>query len=90
MKTKFTRILSIILVLIMLFGINAFAADTGKMKTSLESWLAKNITVAQAEEKIDSYLDWTVFATARNGNTAYHAAYKSYIGNAVDKNKDSL
>lgn len=90
MKTKFTRILSIFLVLIMLFGVSASGADTEKMTDFLSSWLKKNITVSQAEGSIDSYLDWTVFAMARNGYTDYNDAYKAYIGNAVSKNWESL
>lgn len=90
MKTKLTRILSIILALTVLFTVNAAALTSSEMADKLAKWLPKNITVAQAGEKIDSYLDWTVFAMARNGYTDYNDAYKAYIGNAVNKNRKSL
>ena len=90
MKKKLTRILSVVLVLVMLFGISASAADTGKMKEGLAKWLPENITVSQAGGRIDSFLDWTVFAMARNGYTDYNDEYKAYIGSAVSKNLNSL
>lgn len=90
MKTKLTRILSIILVFAVLFTINAAAITSSETADKLAEWLPKNITVAQTGEKIDSYLDWTVFAMARNGYTDYNNAYKAYIGNAVSKNWESL
>ena len=90
MKTKLTRIISILLTFLMLFGINASAADTGKIKTDLSQWLQKNISVPASDDKIDSYLDWTVFAMARNGYTLNSEAYGEYIKVALNKNMNSL
>lgn len=89
---KSTKIISLLLALVMLFGISASAYSAGEMAGSVNGWLQKNITVEEVakDNKIDSYLDWTVFATARYGSDSYAEAYKSYIGNAVKENFDSL
>lgn len=89
---KSLRFISLLLSLVMLFGINAAAYSANEMADSVTTWLQKNITVEEAakENTIDSYLDWTVFATARYGCNSYADDYKNYIGDAVSKNFDSL
>lgn len=89
---KSTKLISLILAIAMLFGITASAYSAEEMADSVTAWLQKNITVEEAakESKIDSYLDWTVFATARYGCDSYAESYKNYIGDAVSKNFDSL
>lgn len=89
---KSTKLISLILALAMLFGISASAYSAEEMADSVTAWLQKNISVEDAakDNSIDSYLDWTVFATARYGNDSYVDDYKNYIGNAVSKNFDSL
>lgn len=89
---KSTKIISLLLALTMLFGISASAYSVNEMADSVTAWLQKSITVEEAAKnsKIDSYLDWTVFATARYGSDSYAEAYKAYIGNAVKENFDSL
>lgn len=89
---KSLRIISLLLCVAMLCGISASAYSANEMADSVTAWLQKNITVEEAakESTIDSYLDWTVFATARYGSDSYTDAYKAYIGNAVSKNFESL
>ncbi len=89
---KSTKLISLILAFAMLFGITASAYSAEEMANSVTSWLQKNIAVEDAakDNSIDSYLDWTVFATARYGNDSYVDDYKNYIGNAVSKNFDYL
>lgn len=90
MKTKLTRIISILLAFLMFFSASASATDTGKIKSDLSGWLQKNISVPVSDDKIDSYLDWTVFALARNGYTSDNESYKRYIKGALNKNRNSL
>ncbi len=90
MKTKLTRIICILLAFLMLFGVSASAADTGKMKSDLSGWLRKNISVPASDDETDSYLDWTVFALARNGCSFDNKAYGKYIKGTLNKNWDSL
>lgn len=89
---KSVKIISLLLSLVMLFSISAFALSAEQMSDRVIGWLQKNITVEEAakENKIDSYLDWTVFATARADCDSYAKAYKSYIGSAVSENFDSF
>lgn len=89
---KSTKIISLLLTLIMALSTSVCAYTADEMAQSVTQWLEKNISVeeAAAENKIDSYLDWTVFATARNGNAGYAEAYRSYIGSAVSANCDSF
>lgn len=89
MRTKSKRILCVIFAFVMLTCISTSATDADKTADSLAGWLSENIRVSDAEG-IDSYLDWTVFAMARNGFTGYNTEYKAYIGNAVRENADSL
>ena len=89
---KSLRLISLLLSLVMLFGISVSAYSAEEMADSVTTWLQKNITVEDAAKDniIDSYLDWTVFATARYGCDSYADDYKNYIGNAVSSNFDSL
>lgn len=89
---KSLKVISLLLSVVMLFGITASAYSADEMASSVTAWLEKNITVEEAAEnnQIDSYLDWTVFATARYGCDSYVDDYKNYIGNAVSENFDSL
>lgn len=89
---KSTKIISLVLAITLLFGITASAYSAEEMADSVTGWLQENIAVEDAakDSSIDSYLDWTVFATARYGNDSYVDDYKSYIGDAVSKNFDSL
>ena len=89
---KSLKIISLLLSVVMLFGITASAYSADEMSSSVTAWLEKNITVEEAakENLIDSYLDWTVFATARYGCDSYADDYKNYIGNAVSENFDTL
>lgn len=89
---KSAKIISTLLVFVMVFSLSASAYSAEQMADSVTGWLQKNITVEEAakESKIDSYLDWTVFATARSGCDSYAEDYKNYIGNAVSQNFDSL
>lgn len=76
---------SAILCLAILISCTVFsqAYTCDEMTSKLQAWLINNITVEEAEGKIDSYLDWTVFSMARSGNTSYNAKYAAYIGTAV-------
>ena len=89
---KSVKIISLLLSLVMVFGISVSAYSAEEMSESVTAWLEKNITVEEAakESKIDSYLDWTVFATARSGCESYAQAYRDYIGSAVSANSASF
>lgn len=90
MKKKLIRILCVVLCMTMIFSVSTSAYSADEMITKLTKWLTDNIDVSQAGERIDSDLDWTVFALARNGNTDYNDAYRAYIGNAVKNNWENL
>lgn len=89
---KSVKIIALLLSFVMFMSITVSAYSAEEMASSVTTWLEKNITVEEAakENKIDSYLDWTVFATARSGCGSYAEAYKSYIGSAVSENFASL
>ncbi len=86
---KLSKILEVVLSLAVLLSCTVVsqAKSSEEMISSLCGWLEKNISVAGADGKVDSYLDWTVFATMRNGNKSLVDDYKSYIGAAVKNEK---
>lgn len=90
MKTKHTKLLSAMLALLLLFSVTASSLTPAQMTQSLSQWLCANIGTAQAQGKIDSYLDWSVFALSRSECHTLDADYKAYIGSALGKNMDQL
>lgn len=81
---KISKILSVVLVLTMIFGISSSAYSAEEMTGKIQNWLTENIKVQNAEGAVDSYIDWTVFATAMNGNDKYNDEYKAYISDALE------
>ncbi len=90
MKNKLVKLICAVLAAAMLFCVPASALTEQEMSTNLEKWLVENVSAAQADGKIDSVLDWSVFALARSGCTTLNAEYERYIGKAVSENKNSL
>lgn len=81
--TKFTAVL-LALVISFTCLVPAFAYTPAQMTASLAKWLPKNISVSEVgADKIDFYLDWTVFAMARSGNNSFNEDYANYVGAAV-------
>ena len=91
---KTTRLISVLLALVISFSccVQAFAAYTPEqMTSSLATWLPKKISVSEVgANKIDLYLDWTVFAMARSGYDTMTDDYADYIGAAVKANFSKL
>ncbi len=86
---KTTKLTAVLLALVISFTclVPAFAYTPEQMTGSLSQWLPKNISVSEVgANKIDFYLDWTVFAMARSGNDGFNEDYANYIGAAVKAN----
>ncbi len=80
---KVSKITAVVLALAMVFSVFSSALTADEMSGRLSNWLKSNVTVAAAQKKVDSQLDWTVFALSRNGDKGMNEEYKTHIDAAV-------
>lgn len=90
---KLTKLTALVLALILTLslGMQAFAYTPAQMSSSLEKWLLKNVDPAGApQDELDIYLDWSVFALSRAGESSLNQAYGAYAEKAAAANADDM